>query len=255
MKRLLPPFDLGWLLIAVVGTWVLAIAEVDIAAIRLPLGLVAALIGPGYSLVAAAAPDLALSRGERLLVVLGLSLACGVVLTLVLVAIGAGLHATAWASGVLVVSLIGAAIASWRHPNGPRWLPHPPAMTRIAARNVVLLVISGLVAIGGIVAATAVARHARGRPYTELAVTRISPTAARIVVSSNEAQPLAFRLIIESQTGLVDSRFVLDPGSSWSTTSTVPARSARRLEATLYRLGEETPYRTVYLSPAVGATG
>lgn len=248
MKRLLPPHDVGWVLVAASLSFVIEITGLTVAPVRIPLGLISALVLPGYALSAAAFPPEQLRVGERVLLTLGLSLALGCVLTVALAAVKVRLTPTAWAMALYVVTVAAVAVAFARSDARPKlWFQHVSSLRREAG-TFALLGVAGVIATAATIGAAAAARHQRGPGFTELSLVADGGAgSARVLVTSHELNRTRFRLIISRSSAVQTREFTLAPGQTWQVSVSLRrAIGTRALRVLLYRHGDRHAYRTVY---------
>jgi hypothetical protein len=211
------------------------------SAARVPLGVALILLAPGYA-CAALLFGTGITRTDRLLVSIAMSVALAAVIALVLNLTPWGLSARSWAVAAAALAIVGVAAAPEEALAVPWRGPHIGGTERI------LFVAAGAVAVLAIVIArTPVSANLEG--YSELWIARAAPATHPITVGvrSGEIRRLDYRLVIASGGKLVlVRRFALDPGDQTELSPVLPQRlRAGPITALLYRGNSQSPYRRV----------
>ena len=235
------------------GFWLIS----SVAVVPIGLGLLVALVLPGYVLTEALFSRQQLGWAERLLFVLGASLIVAVLGALVLDQLGWLLQMNTWLVLFLTVSGVGG-VAAWliRRPAPPvTWTPK-----RLDIGFKPLLLIGAAIVITGFAFTTArtVAPMQAFQGYTMLWLvpTTGSDSTQRLQlgVDSKELAPTQYKLQLKVDDQLAQEwpQLNLTPNQQWLASVEVPVASAAQstVEALLYRLdAPETVYRHVLLRP------
>jgi hypothetical protein len=239
------------------------------AFVRVPTGLLLALVLPGVALTAALFGGRALSTVERLVLPPALSFAVLILGGLGIYALGVALNRASWTAltaGVTVIA--GVATALWQRL---RPAPVHPSVTETALIGRVLVpeqekirlgtafwrVVPLIVAVVMLVGAGTIAlrgANADHRPYTSLALVPAPDNAAhpgrRIVVLTircEEDGTTGYRLRVVGDNGFRQTfDLTLRPGAAWSQEVPVPPNGT--VTADLFKGSGSSPYRTVYLA-------
>ena len=222
-------------------------------AVAVPAGLALALALPGIAATASLVPGRQVSGVERLVLVPALSLA-------LLVLGGLGLHAggvplTRWSFAALTagatVLLSAAAYLRGRRTAAPA----PFAWRRTARRLLPLALATVLLGTAGWVSVTSAHAQWTRTPVTTLSMTSLDKAttgtrAVRVSVSGTGA----FELRVTGPDGYQTTISIgLGTTGTWNTRLRVSA--TQRITARLYRSGDVTAYRTVYLDGASALAG
>ncbi|HEY2796069.1 MAG TPA: hypothetical protein VGJ28_27135, partial [Micromonosporaceae bacterium] len=199
-------------------------------------GLALALVLPGRALVDMLDRGRRWSRVERIVLVPALSLATVVLGGILLNAARIPLQAPAWALLCGGAAVIATPFGTVR--------PRP----RIQARLAVPVVAASLI----LVAAGWLSLHSAAEQRDAVAVTSLSmrPVGAdvRLDVQTQHASAAAYRLVVTGPDGF-HVTFAPAVGSDGRWQHDIPAPSDGRVTADLYRAGDATPYRSVFLDP------
>ncbi|MGQ9926465.1 MAG: DUF1616 domain-containing protein [Chloroflexaceae bacterium] len=239
----------------------LAAGNVQVLALRAPLGLLLACFAPGYALLFALFPR-ETDRLSQAALSIPLSLVLGILL-----GVGMDLAALPF-SGVLfaglswAITVAGLAIGAWRleRSGGPRnffrqapegvapsWQPVHLLSNTLAALLVVALA-------GWAGYSLYQASQVETRPFTTLAVEPASTgdvVQQVVVIANHEHTPMAYRLEVRTPDDAVIGAWsgVLTPGQTYR--MPLPARldleASGRARVLLFRDQEREPYRTVHL--------
>jgi hypothetical protein len=242
------------------------IAEL-IAALALLGGCVAAVLtlpadhvgrvvaGIGLVLVAGAAISAALLPGriggpERSAVVLGSALAATIAVSLAVDVSPWSLQATHWAIVLGGVGAIAAAIASVsRRPPAleprTRWTPR--------IRDALAIAVAAVLVAGAMVVGFTPARAPAGTPgHTALwlAPSGQDPRRVEVGLTGGDLRPTAYRVAVALDGRALGAarHWTVGPAQTRSETVTAPPGARGRLTATLYRAGDPSPQRSVFLT-------
>ena len=226
--------------------------DVGVEAIRGPIGLLAVLLLPGYTLTAALFPDrgpaltgrprfFAVGLIERAVLTLGMSLAIGALGGLLLNATPWGLVPISWASLLTCITVSAAAVAFRRRSN-LEFPDHQISELNLVSPGpleaVLLLVGVGLTSAAVIIAVIGAQReHFPG--FTQMWIVPTAPNAVIIGVRNHEARSMRYRLTAHLGPHVLANRrpLTLARGQSWSVRLQLPSRRTRpaRLLAVLGR--------------------
>lgn len=229
----------------------------SLTVVSVGLGLLVALVLPGYVLTEALFSRQQLGWAEKLLFVLGASLIVAIVGALFLDQLGWRLQMNTWLTLFLTVSGLGGAGA---------WLVHRPLPPAAWAPKRLDFTIKQLALIGAAVVITVLAlMTARSvapmQPFQGYTMLWLVPTAEasntqrlQIGVASKEWAPIQYKLQLKVNDQLAQEWPQLDltPNQQWLASVELPVASAAQstVEALLYRLdAPETVYRHVVLRP------
>jgi 4-amino-4-deoxy-L-arabinose transferase-like glycosyltransferase len=223
--------------------------------VTVPAGLLLGFVLPGAATVGALFPRRGLSGLERSVLSVALSLATLVLGGLGLHAVGVRLTGTAWAGlagGVTVAGAVAAYLRTARQPD-----PAAPARVRPGRRLVPLALALALLGGAGWLSLASAARQTAATHVTALSITDSSTTGSTsgtrtisVEVTNQESTPTAYKFTVTGPGGfLVTLELTASKGSAWRHTVAVP--TADRVTANLYRAGDTTPYRTVFVHGSV----
>ncbi len=228
----------------------LALAGIDFLPLRFLFGLPLVLILPGYALVAAFAGP-TLGAAERLVLIIGLSLATTALGGILLNMTPWGLQAGSWAILLGTVTLVGGAVALWRRRTSPdqarpfNFNPgfNPRQLALLGAAMVVVVIALGVARFG-------VEDQSPTLTQFWMIPGETNPSSLRLGVISTEAPTSKFRLQLESEGKVIQevATIELTPGERWEKTVELSAEQSPKgkLEAKLYKLdsqGVATLYR------------
>jgi len=243
-----------WL--ALVGTAVLAAALLAAPrAAAVPAGLLLALVLPGIAATAALVPGRELTLVERLVLVPALSLALLVLGGLGLFACRVPLDRWSWGALTAGGTVLAATVAYVRHHRAGRESGSSLPWRPLARRMLPLALAAGL--LGGAAWVSVASAHAQ---WSGTKVVALSMTAAdeattgtrTVLVSVRGTGGYALRL--RGPEGYDSTLTVrVGPTGTWSRTLAVP--TSGRVTALLYRPGDDTAYRVVYLDGAAPQAG
>lgn len=230
--------------LALVGV-ALALTNLDNGLIRFIIGLPLVIILPGYALVAAFAGE-TLGAAERLVLIIGLSIATVALGGLALNLTTWGLQPGSWAIVLAAVTLIGCGLALYRRVNGhstlapvsfnPGFNLRQGAMLGFAG---VLVAASLLIARGGVED-----QHSRFTQFWMMP-DEAGKSSVKLGIISTEATPINYTLRLETDNGQVVKEWPsirLEPGNRWETLQDIPTTG--NLQAKLYRTDQpDTVYR------------
>jgi hypothetical protein len=223
-------------------------------AVAVPAGLLLALVLPGAAATAALFTGRVVSTVERLVLVPALSLAVLVLGGLGLYACGVPLVRWSWAALAAGATALGALVAYLRRRRGAgRAGRVPPAWQRTARHLLPLAVAAAL--LGGAGWVSVASAHAQ---WSRTAVVALSMTTADRATTGTRTVTIAvrgsgtYRVRVTGPDGY-DRTLPVTTSGTWHTTLSVPA--AERVTAQLFRTGDTTAYRTVYLDGASALAG
>jgi uncharacterized membrane protein len=227
------------------------------ALVRVPAGLLLALVLPGLALTAVLFGTRRLSTVERLVLPPALSAAVLVLGGLALFAAGVPLGRVSWTAltaGVTVLASAGTLLQRRRQSVtetamfGTVLVAERERMTaRSAFWRLVPLALAVLLVAGA--AALAVRSTAAGHePFTALSLVPAGDRPAVVVtVHCEEDGPVGYSLRVQGANGYQQTFVVtLQPGSTWSRTLDVPRTGT--VTADLFKGTTAVPYRTVHLA-------
>ena len=254
--------DLGIVLVASLLAAAAAVLELP-ADIRLPLGLAAVLILPGYAISSAIFASRDLEPVEQLALSFCLSLALAILIAPLLDLTAAGLTSLALVTTVTAITIAASAIAWGRrtadrkagrtagvstqahlHPRAGRW-----AGVALAA---------GALLVAGVVAVTVASPPASTEfSLLEPASGRIAadaPQTLTIGITNGEATATTYRVVAMAGDATVGETgpLALDVDEAWTGPLTISERAPgddRPIEVHLYREADATPYRSLRLQP------
>ncbi len=210
--------------------------------VAVPGGLLLAFALPGTALVGALFPAGRLRRLERYVLSVALSLAVLVLGGLGLYAVGLGLHRVTWAALTVGVALL----ASIRGGTGEPL--HWPGARRLAPLALALALLAG----AGWVSLASAARQRAATHVTVLSIVDVSDATAAgtravtLEVTNQESAATGYTLSVTGPDGYaVTVGLTASKTSAWRRTIVVPANE--RVTASLYRSGDPTAYRTVFV--------
>lgn len=185
---------------------------------------------------------------ERAAVAGGLALAVPVLGGLVLYAVGAPLHRTAWAALLAGVTLAGDAVLAVRRARRPH-VTARPRIFPIPARHAAAFTAAVLIAAGGVGIARvgAAVQHYPGFTQLWLSPGQSGSGTAELGVSNHEGRTTAYRLVlVQGGRTAASWKITLANGASLRRPVTVSRKGAT---ADLYRVPDLThPYRSVTAS-------
>jgi len=197
------------------------------------------LIVPGNALISAIFPESSLSRLERFLFAIGLSLAVVILSGLVLIISPLGLQTNSWLIILAVINLVASLIAIWR-----RWpvsvKQTTPARFYLPARQVLLLGLAILV-IGFSLKLTLTPRSPGNiQGYTSLWILpgpTTQPDTLLVGIHSQEFETTHYsiQVIYNGQPIKKWPDISLEPGTQWQQNISIPTGQGL-VEAVLYRL-------------------
>jgi len=233
-----------------------AITEVNIEAARVVVGMLLALVLPGYAITVAVFPQHMRGGAERVTFSLGLSLVVAFLGGLVLNWTPQGLQATSWAVLLGSVTLAASIVAVARLWSGNREQSTINRVNpKISIGQGALLVLAALVTCAAIGIARNGAATQSYPGFTQLWMLPAdgdSNSAVRVGVRSGEPTAVRYRLQVEADGYVVldQSPIDLEPEEDWETVLAMPSEysQAETVDAVLYRLdAPEEPYRRVTL--------
>jgi uncharacterized membrane protein len=212
---------------------------------------------PGYVLTAALFPNQEISRLERLLYSVGLSLAVTIIGGLALNFTPWGLRLSAWGVLLPLVTLIGSLAALLRRRKAPASKP-AAVHFRLTLHQGLMFGLAGLVGVAAIGLARLPSLPFDSQGYTSLWMLQGQQSQSNTLVigiHSQEFAPTQYRLVVTLDgKPFLDWRDIqLDPGQQWQRTVPMPTDPGP-MEAILYR--EDNPntvYRYVTFSPNLKA--
>jgi uncharacterized membrane protein len=248
-------------------------ATVQQPALRVAAALMLELVLPGLALIAFVARRRELGTSGLALCALGASLAVAALGSLALNLIPGKTGRVEWAILLVFITLLAlGAAARWplsepdeaglcadrdrrqgrRDPFYLRW-----ARALEASALAVLNVALGVLAIGLVIAAIAVAGHAAGRSpgFTELSALpspAVGGTALAVLVASHEHRPASFVVVVR-EDGRVrnETPIELSPLQSWQVTVPLRRSGTRAVRVEVKRADSDRAYlQTVYYPPA-----
>lgn len=246
-------WDLTGVAALAVVSLVVAITDVGLQIVLIPLGCLLVFVLPGYALTATVYPGdteyddgPSLGLAERFVFTLGFSLVITVLSGLALAAT-AGLRTSSWVTILSTITLIGTAVAVWR-----RWKAPRPLLPRVAipVRSLVLLEFAVVISAAAVTLDVVAAQRETQPGFTQLSML---PTAAvhsvRLGITSHESITAGFSLDLVSDKRVYRHwRLSLRPGESWVRIVTLPPGPISALRATLHRsISPHGIYREVYL--------
>lgn len=232
-------------------------------------GALLAFVLPGTALVGALFGDSrTLRRLERYVLAGALSLAVLILGGLLLYAVGIRLRMPSWTALTGAVTLAGAAVTYVRAARVARGGTGPRAAARTGtggrdavrlARRAAPLALA-LALLGGAAWVSVASAHREAAATTVTALSIVSAenpdpatsSTRRVLyaVTTQGTTPASFTLEVRGPDGYaVSLTLTVSKRSSWYHTLEVPVTD--RVTASLYRGGESTPYRTVYLHGSV----
>jgi hypothetical protein len=252
---------------AVVAVVAAAAQWVTLPFVRVPAGLLLAVVLPGLALTAALFPGRVLSIVERLVLPPALSLAVLVLGGLGMFAVGIPLGRGSWTALTAAVTVAAAIVSRLRREAAGSGSATETAMFgrvlavdrekmtvgaavwRLAPLAVAVLMILG----AGLFALRSA--QTTGAPFTGLSlVPSAAPTGqqrtgrtVRLAIRCEEGVATEYSLRVVAGSGFERTYAVaLAPGATWSQTLEVPAGGA--VTADLFKDGTQTPYRSVHLA-------
>ncbi|MFQ3660996.1 MAG: DUF1616 domain-containing protein [Chloroflexaceae bacterium] len=249
-------------LVGVIATLALlmAVGNVQVPALRAPLGLALACFAPGYALLFAFFPQEA-DRLQQAALSIPLSLVLGILLGASFDLAGLPFVGTLFAVLSWAITIVGLIVGAWRlqHLDAASGLFHPAPAGAAPARWTSRLLPNALAAL--LVLALAGwagsnmyrASQVETKPFTTLAVepASVDGPAQVIVIANHEHTPVAYRLEVRVPDGSMVGAWsgILTPGQIWRVP--LPDRlnlePGDRAEVLLFRDQETEPYRTVHL--------
>jgi hypothetical protein len=215
--------------------------------LSVPVGLLLAFVLPGAALVAALFPRRGLSRLERAVLCVALSLAVLVLGGLALHAAGVRLSTVSWLALTGGVTLLAALVAYLRRVD---WAPFP----RVAVRPLAPLALAAALLGGAAWLSLATAqRQTAATPVTALSIVDVSGAdtagdtrSLTLEVTNQEAVAASYALTVTGTKGYaVTLQLTVSRAAPWRRSLTVPLTD--QVTASLYRAGDTSPYRTVHL--------
>jgi hypothetical protein len=241
--------------------------------VRIALGLPLTLVLPGLTLLWAAVPSLNLSRVERVVAMVGISVACDICCGLLLGGTPIGLSTASVALTLGGATAATAVLAAFRTVRaGEVWVDGwqvrergpSPSLGSAPSRYTSLLdphqwqswiaVLAGtsalLLAVAVVIASERSAASTHGPGYASVSALLVSTSRIRIGVTSHEPDTRTFRVSVEAGTVAVARRSLvrLRPGQSWTRVLSLPAAPLpTKIQADLFVGQSSTPYQRVFL--------
>lgn len=219
-----------------------AVVEPSVPFVGMVVGLALVLVLPGYAMVAAIFPDRAPEMPQRLLIIVGLSIAVTILGGYTLNLTPWGLRPESWAvllGGVTLAALAVAALRRRGHPTAGVW---QPSSMHLGTRQWLLLGLAALNVTGAVVVAQVGAEKAPHTQFTQLWISEGEQQGTRVAhigVSNQEQTALEYRLTVDVGATRITEwpSFTLGPGEKWEAAASLPAAQTtnQTVYATLYR--------------------
>lgn len=236
------------LIFVATGVALFTIVVLPQSPLRPVLTLSLILMLPGYALTIALFPDGGLGVPLRLLLSVGLSVAITMLGGLLLNLLPWGLQANTWTGLLISIILVASTIAWWRRRSyrvGVQTLRSFNPQFR--TEHILILSLSGLIALSAIGIARTPASQANLQGYTTLWIVPMDEQAqetVRLGVSNNEFAAMRYRLQLVAYGQIIHEwpLIDLDPGETWEQMASVQlqALGAEPVKALLYRLDQPT---------------
>lgn len=230
--------------------------------VGLPLGLCLTLLLPGWALLSAVVPGLAMDSPERATAILATSISCDICVGLLLGPTRIGLTASSVAVVLAAVVAVAAAVGMRRlalakELPGNSWLRVAPRLRsgllvnrgRLAVAittSLAALILVVVVVMGSVRSAVSQA----GPPFTSLSVAVVGRSYAKVTLTSHSASTGLFRIqVSEAGTSLGTwSNVPLEPGHTWAKTVKIQRQRSRgKVTVSLYMSGSERLYGSATL--------
>jgi uncharacterized membrane protein len=263
--------DLDLLLVAIGSIVAAALASIGVPMwLQLPIGLVAALILPGYSLSMVLFPPGDLDWIERSALSFTLSLCIVIVLAPILDRSAAGLTEAGLVGAVTAVSLVATLLGWLRRRRGPAGDAHAgiepgrESPVRSGARP---WIVASLGVAGALfVALLATGAAAQSQNTTEFfllgppgisggspaQVIARTPTSVTVGIANADDSGEPYRVVVESRSGRLGDTgpIEIDAGQTWTgdVAFTVPEPGEVELQILLYQGASQEPYRSLRLN-------
>ena len=250
--------------VMVASTLVVAVQLDAPAAVKTPLGLLVAVILPGwlgFCAVRGHPPRTLVDAALSLIGSVGFLMALGIFLDL----FDAGLTPEVWSLGLLVVSVVLTLVAAFRQVNSLDAAEAEKNLSSVTNRSrgrrqriltvVQLAVSAALLGLAAIVTLTSQRELLAGQGLTELWLSGDSETQL-VQVLNREGGPIDYRITVSVQgEQRQTTSFRLADGEEWTTTVNLPERPPKGrktpvIAVSLYRGDEVEVYRKVHFSPA-----
>jgi uncharacterized membrane protein len=249
-----PPDDLVVVVALAAFSVLLAALPVGAVPARVALGALLVLVLPGYALSAALFGPAALSRSERILLSIGLSLALAVFAGLLLNLTPVGLTPLSWAVLLFAIVVGGCAVAWRRLMISPAPDPKPFVMPSVMGPQLALFGVAVVVAVIAMWVAQLPVPQQPEQGYTFLwGLPQEDPERFRLGVQNMEAAPTDYTLRVQmGERTLHEYTLELQRSQVWEGYVQVPVTGDEDVNALLFRGdGLDAPYRQVVLRTAV----
>jgi uncharacterized membrane protein len=244
--------DLGVVAFVACVAMIVSLVGLDNVALRTILAVPLVFVCPGYALTSALFPQRMPGPAEKLVALLGLSLACTALGGILLNLTPWGLQTDSWALLLAAVTLIACVAAQWRRRGEDASAPGPLSL-HVTIGEGFLCGLAVLVAGSAVGVAQNGALHQPIAGFTQLWLVparRGNSHAVEIGIRSMEHRATTYTLQITIGNRVIAQRpsLTLRPGQTWQDAVVLPRTRAPRIDGLLYRAdAPHSLYRRVTL--------